>query len=284
MMNDKGKNLLARDFVHLHVHSHYSLLDGVGKIGGIVSRAKELGMEAVALTDHGTMYGVVEFYEKAKEQGIKPILGLEAYLSPRRMIDKTPKIDSDNRHLTLLAKDLDGYRNLIKITSAGHLQGYYYKPRIDYDFLRKHGQGIVCLSGCLNGPIAKSFERNDEKMARAHAQELLDIFGEDFYLELQHHAGHEDQQRANGGMIKLAGEMGIPLVATADMHYIYPEDKEVQDVLVCIQTGRLLSEKDRMSFMDYDLSMTVPEKMIEQFIHVPEAIVNTKKIADKCHV
>ncbi|MFA4931217.1 MAG: DNA polymerase III subunit alpha [Patescibacteria group bacterium] len=283
-MNKNNNNLTAADFVHLHVHSHYSLLDGVGKVPDIVRRAKELGMEAVALTDHGTMYGIVEFFEEAKKIGIKPILGLEGYLAPRRMTDKTPRIDSDNRHLTFLAKNIDGYKNLIKITSAGHLQGYYYKPRVDFDFLAEHASGLVCLSGCANGPVAHAFINNNEKGAREYAQRLLDIFGEDFYLELQYHQAMADQEKANRGMKKLAAEMKIPLVATSDLHYIYPEDNAVQDVLVCIQTGRLLSDKDRMSFMEYDLSMTEPARMMEIFADVPEAITNTKKIADKCEV
>ncbi len=281
-MSEYTKEELLKNFCHLHVHSHYSLLDGVGKIGDIVARAKEFGMKAIALTDHGTMYGIIEFYEKAKEAGIKPILGVEAYLAPRKMTDKTPKIDSDNRHLTLLARNLTGYKNLVKITSAGHLQGYYYKPRVDYDFLAEHSEGVICLSGCLNGPVAKATVNNNRAAALEHIERLQKIFGEYFYLELQHHANSEDQKKANEGLVKLAQELNIPLVATGDIHYIYPEDNEVQDVLVCIQTGKLLSDKDRLSFLDYDLSMASPEKMVEIFGYVPEAIMNTGRIADMC--
>lgn len=282
-MSKYTKEELLKNFCHLHVHSHYSLLDGVGKIGDIVARAKEFGMKAIALTDHGTMYGIIEFYEKAKEAGIKPILGLEAYLSPRKMTDKTPRIDSDNRHLTLLAKNLAGYKNLVRITSAGHLQGYYYKPRVDYEFLAEHSEGIVCLSGCLNGPVAKAMVNNNKAGAVEHIGKLKKIFNDDFYLELQWHANSEDQKKANKGLIDLAKEMNVPLVATGDIHYIYPEDNEVQDVLVCIQTGKLLSDKDRLSFLDYDLSMASPEKMLEVFGDVPEALANTGKIADLCN-
>jgi len=281
-LEDRIKKL-ASDFVHLHVHSHYSLLDGVGKISDIIARTKELGMKAIALTDHGSMYGIIEFYEKAKEAGIKPILGVEAYLASRTMKDKTPKIDSDNRHLTMLAMNLTGYKNLMKLTSVAHLEGYYYKPRIDYSFLEENNEGVICLSGCLNGPVAKSIIRNNWKEAVEHAKHLQNIFGDRFYLELQYH-DLDDQRKANEGMIKIARELNIPLVATADMHYILPEDAKVQDVLVCIQTGRLLSDKDRMNLMNFDLSMTSPEKMVEHFIDVPEALENTVKIAERCEL
>lgn len=279
-----SKEELAKKFCHLHVHSHYSLLDGLGKVPQLLDRAIELGMSALAITDHGTMYGVIEFYEKAKEKGIKPIIGLEAYLAPRKMTDKTPRIDSDNRHLTLLAKNDQGYRNLIKITSAGHLQGYYYKPRIDMDFLREHSEGIVCLSGCMNGPVANSIILNNDKQAREFAEKLREMFGEDFYLELQYHPGNTDQEKANEGMIKLARELNIPLVATGDIHYIYPEDNKVQDTLVCIQTGKLLSDTDRLNMMDSDLSMATPDKMAEVFAHVPDAVYNTGLVAEKCNL
>lgn len=282
-MTEYTKEELLRNFCHLHVHSHYSLLDGVGKIGDIVARAKEYGMKAISLTDHGTMYGIIEFYEKAKEAGIKPILGLEAYLAPRKMTDKTPRIDNDNRHLTLLAKNIAGYKNLVRITSAAHLHGYYYKPRVDYDFLVEHSEGIICLSGCLNGPVAKAMINKNKSGALEHITKLKKIFNDDFYLELQWHANSEDQKIANEGLIGLAKELNIPLVATGDIHYIYPEDNEVQDVLVCIQTGKLLSDKDRLSFLDYNLSMASPEKMLEVFSHVPEALANTGKIADMCN-
>ncbi len=282
-MTDEEKKL-AKEFVHLHVHSHYSLLDGLGKIPDIVERTKELGMDAIALTDHGSMYGIIELYETAREAGIKPILGVEAYLAPRKMTDKTPRIDNNNRHLTLLAHSLDGYKNLLKITSKAHLEGFYYKPRVDYDFLQEHSDGIICLSGCLNGPVAKAFSQNNPKEAKRQAEILAKIFPERFYLELQHHKDCEEQEVANKGMIELSKEIGLPLVATADMHYILQEDAEVQDVLVCIQTGRLISEKNRMSMMDFDLSMTLPEKMVKNFAHVPEAIANTRKIADMCDV
>jgi len=286
MSDDPKYNLdeIKANFCHLHVHSHYSLLDGLGKVPELVNRAKELGMPALALTDHGTMYGIIEFYERANEAGIKPILGLEAYLAPRMMTDKTPKIDNDNRHLTLLAKSIQGYKNLIKITSAGHLEGYYYKPRVDYNFLREHSEGVICLSGCLNGPMAKAFSRDNEKDVRHHYEILKNIFGDDLYLEIQYHKGLAEQKKANEGLIELSRETGTPLVATGDIHYIYPEDNEVQDVLICIQTGRLLQEKDRMSLMDTDLSMATPDQMMENFKNVPEAIANTKIIADKCNV
>ncbi len=284
MVEKESKKVFeCKDFVHLHVHSHYSLLDGLGKIPDLVARAKELGMDSIALTDHGVMYGVVEFYQKAKEMGIKPILGVEAYLAPRKMTDKTPRIDNDIRHLTLLAKNIAGYKNLLKITSAAHLEGYYYKPRVDLDYLREHSEGIVCLSGCLNGPVAKAFSNNNPREAKRMAEELRGIFA-DFYLELQHHKNSPEQKLANEGLIELSKELDIPLVATADLHYILPEDAKVQDVLICIQTGKLLAEKDRMNLMDFDLSMTPPEKMCEYFAHVPEALENTRKIADMCEV
>jgi len=273
------------DFVHLHVHSHYSLLDGLGKVPDILIRAEELGMKSVALTDHGVMYGIIEFYKAAKKAGIKPILGCEVYVAPRTMADKTPKIDSSPYHLVLLAKNTEGYLNLIELVTQGHLEGYYYKPRIDKNLLKKHSNGLIALSACIAGEVPRNIINGEYDKAKKAAKEYTEFFGkENFFLELQDHPTFKEQAIANEGLKKLAKELGLGLVATNDAHYIRPEQKEAHEALLCVQTGKFISDTDRMSMAEFDVSMRPAEEFKKAFKDVPEALENTLKIADMCNV
>ncbi|MBM7614195.1 DNA polymerase III subunit alpha [Alkaliphilus hydrothermalis] len=271
-------------FVHLHVHSEYSLLDGFTTIGKMMDRLKELGMDSVAITDHGTMFGVVEFYKTAKKKGIKPIIGCEVYTATRKMGDRDPVKDKGQGHLVLLAKNNEGYQNLIKMVSAGYTKGFYYKPRIDYDLLKNHTEGLICLSACLAGDIQQHLMRGQYEKAKELALEMRDMFGpEDFYLELQDHSLPE-QKQINPLLVKLSRETGIPLVATNDSHYIYREDAEAHDILLCIQTGKTLEDQERMKFPNDQFYLKSPEEMMALFPYAPEAISNSLKIAERCNV
>ncbi|MFA5990749.1 MAG: DNA polymerase III subunit alpha [Candidatus Doudnabacteria bacterium] len=274
-------------FTHLHCHSHYSLLDGLSKIDPLVERAKELGMDSLAITDHGTMYGTIEFYNKCREQKIKPIIGLEAYISPRGMADKEGKTDSDYFHLTLLAQNEIGYKNLIQITTAGHLDGFYYKPRIDTDFLAQHSEGLICLSGCQRGEIARAVMNRPQAEAQVVLEKYLAMFsGGRLFIEIQRNSRTPDpkEEELNNKLIALAKANSLPVVATADCHYIYPEDFEAQDLLVCIGTGRTVNDADRLDMRAYDLSLKSPERMMELFSDIPEAVENTQKVAGMCNL
>lgn len=272
-------------FVHLHTHSHYSLLDGLGKIPALVNKAKELGMEALALTDHGAMYGAIEFYKTCKKAGIKPIVGVEAYVAPHSLHDKRPKIDDGANHLVLLAKDDTGYKNLIKLTTKAHLEGYYYRPRIDKEILKECSAGLIAMTACLGGEIPRAILGGNWDKAVELVQVYKNIFGqENFYLELQDHPEIEEYQEVNPKIIKLAKETNTPLVASKDIHYVNPDDRQAQDLLTCIQTGKLVSDEGRLAMNHYDASMASPEHMIEAFKHVPEAIENTVKIAERCNL
>ncbi len=275
------------NFTHLHCHSHYSLLDGLSKIDPLVERAKELGMDSLAITDHGTMYGTIEFYNKCREQKIKPIIGLEAYISPRGMADKEGKTDSDYFHLTLLAQNEIGYKNLIQITTAGHLDGFYYKPRIDTDFLAQHSEGLICLSGCQRGEIARAVMNRPQAEAQVVLEKYLAMFsGGRLFIEIQRNSRTPDpkEEELNNKLIALAKANSLPVVATADCHYIYPEDFEAQDLLVCIGTGRTVNDADRLDMRAYDLSLKSPERMMELFSDIPEAVENTQKVAGMCNL
>ncbi len=271
-------------FVHLHVHSHYSLLDGLPKIDQLIDEAKEQGMKAVALTDHGVMYGVIEFYQKAKAAGIKPIIGVEVYVAPNGLLDKRPKIDEKPFHLVLLAKNEKGYKNLIKLTSIAHLQGFYYKPRVDKEILKQHAEGVIALSACLQGEIPRLIINNQTKKAEESLQEYQKIFGKNFYLEVQDHPNLREQKIANKAIYKLAKKYKIPLVATNDVHYLKSEDAEIQDILLCVQTKKKKDDTNRLSMLMDDFSFRSAKKMQESFKNYPEAISNTQKIADECNV
>ncbi len=269
-------------FTHLHLHTEYSLLDGAARIKDVVSRAKELGMTSMAITDHGAMFGAVDFYKECKAQGIKPIIGCEVYTAARSHFDKEADFDKRQGHLILLAKNEEGYRNLIKIVSIGYTEGYYYKPRIDKEVLAAHSGGLICLSACLSGEVQRRLLRRDYAGAREEAIALKNIFGEgNFYLELQDH-GLDDEKAIRADQLRLADELGIPLVATNDVHYVNREDWEPHDVLLCIQTGTVLSDEDRMRYPSHEFYLKSEEEMKALFPDLPEAIDNTQIIADRC--
>ena len=270
-------------FCHLHVHSHYSLLDGLGTPEQIVLRAKELGMDSVALTDHGSMYGVIEFYKAAKDAGIKPIIGMEGYVAPRAMTDKVSKLDANPYHLILLCKNHEGYLNLMRLSSLGHLQGFYYKPRIDKKTLKKYSKGLIATSACLAGEIPRTLLSGDEKQAEKVLNEYKEIFGADFYLELQDHPDIRDQGLANEKLIKLAKKTNTPLTVACDSHYIKKDDRGAHDVLVCVQTGKTVDDPTRMIY-NGDFSLRDPKELAEAFKDVPEALENTRRIADECKI
>jgi len=271
-------------FVHLHVHSHYSLLDGLSKVPDLVARVKELEMSAVALTDHGVMYGIVEFYQACRKVGVKPILGVEAYVAHENL-HLRGKGEEKPYHLILLARDDEGYRNLLRLTTVAHLDGYYYKPRIDWDVLRQYGRGLIALSACRQGEVPRAIVNGDEAGARRIITRSLEVFGQDnYYLELQHHPVDPQQAKVNDALIRLGAEMGVPLVATTDSHYLRPDDAEAQEALLCIQTKALLAEEHRMSYRGFDLSLRSADDMATAFAHVPEAISNTVAIAERCNV
>ena len=272
-------------FTHLHVHSHYSLLDGLPKIDELLDRAKELEMDSLAITDHGVMYGAIEFYKKAKTKKIKPIIGCEVYVALEKLTDKRPNIDSKRNHLILLAKNEEGYKNLVKLVTIAHLDGFYYKPRIDEELLEKNAQGLIGLSACLQGKIPRLLLANKLNEAEEIARKYEKIFGKgNFYLEIQHHPNIPEQITVNKRLIELSKKTSIPLVATNDMHYLKKEDSEAQDVLMLINTGADANDPERLTMAQDDFSMKSPEEMADYFKDVPEAIENTKKIADMCNL
>jgi len=276
---------MTKKFTHLHLHSHYSLLDGLAKIDDIIDKIKELGMDSVALTDHGTMYGIIEFYEKAKAKGVKPIIGCEVYESVRTMDDKTPNTDQRRFHLILLVRNEKGYKNLVKIVTEAHLRGFYYKPRVDFELLEKHSEGLLAMSACLQGRIPQLLLSNRKVEAEEMALKYQKIFGKgNFYLEIQHHPGIPEQERANNMMIELSKKTGIPLVATNDSHYIDKDDAEAQDILMLINTGADINDLERLSMKADDFSIRSAEEMEEAFKNVPEAIENTQKIVESCNL
>jgi DNA polymerase-3 subunit alpha len=270
-------------FVHLHVHSEYSLLDGLGKIPRLVARAKELGMPALALTDHGTMFGVVEFYNAAKAAGIRPIVGVEAYLSPRGMKDKEGRTDRDPDHLLLLAESDAGYHNLLQIATAAQLEGFYYKPRIDHDYLAAHAEGLICTSGCLAAEIPRALAEGRDADAERLMGWYRDLFGERFYLELQSHDIPE-LTTVNRKLVEMAPRLGIGLVATNDVHYVMPEDAAAHDILLCIQTQTVVNDIKRMRMADNSFYLRTPEEMRAIFAETPAAISNTLAVAERCSV
>lgn len=270
-------------FVHLHIHSEFSLLDGANRIKDLPVRAKELGMDSIAITDHGVMYGVIDFYKACKKENIKPIIGCEVYVAPRSRFDKEAGIDNKYFHLILLAKNNKGYQNLSKLVSLGFIDGYYYKPRIDLEILEKYCEGLVCLSACMAGALSQALMNGEDKKAEEIALWHKSVFKDDYYIEIQNN-GYKNQIIVNQKLIKLARKLDIPLVATNDSHYLKKEDKYNHEVLLCIQTGKRMSDTDRMSFEEGELYVKSPEEMSEYFINFPDSIENTVKIAEKCNV
>lgn len=273
-------------FTHLHVHSHYSLLDGLAKIDGLIALAKEHGMDSLALTDHGAMYGSIEFYTKAKAAGIKPIIGIEAYVAPNGLTNKRPRIDDSRYHLILLAKNLTGYQNLVQLTTTSWLDGFYYKPRVDKELLAKHSKGLIGSSACLGGELARiAVATGDiDKVGKA-AKEYEEIFGKgNFYVELEHHPGIPSQKQANDLLIKMAKKYKLPLLATHDVHYLKPDDATAQDILMLVQTGADINDTERLTMKHDDFSLQPPQNMIEFFKDTPEAIENTQKVASECNL
>ncbi len=273
-------------FVHLHNHSEYSLLDGMIRVEDLAGRAKEMGMTAVALTDHGALYGAFKFFLKAKEIGVKPIIGVETYKARKSRFDRQAGPDRDQSHLILLAKNLIGYQNLLKIVTAAHLEGFYYKPRIDFDLLEKHHEGLIVLTSCLSGEIPQMLRDNQQKEAEKTLEKYIEIFGKDFYIELQRHPNMPELESLNQKLLTVSKKYGVPVVATADVHYLDADDAYAQEVLLCIQTQRAIFEKNRpMSMIDTpDYYFKSAQEMKGLFIDIPEAIDNTMKIADSINL
>lgn len=266
-------------FTHLHVHSHYSVLDGLAKPEELIARAKELGMTSIALTDHGNLYGAIEFYKKAKKAGIKPILGVETYIAPNGLENKRPKVDETRYHQILLAKNNIGWKNLIHLVTASYLDGFYYKPRIDKPLLEKYHEGIICLSGCFSGEIAKLLSHKRTEEAEQVAEWYKSVFGSDFYLEIQPHTPD-----LNPLIIALSKKVHVPVVATQDIHYVYREDQTAHEILLAVQTNSKLDDEDRLSLKKFDISLLSGEEMEHIFKDTPEAISTTQEVAEKCSV
>ena len=274
---------MEKKFTHLHVHTEYSLLDGSSKIKELIARTKELGMDAIAITDHGVMYGCIDFYKAAVAEGIKPIIGCEVYVASGSRFNKQKTPDNFYYHLVLLAKDNDGYKNLSRLVSLGQIEGYYYKPRIDIEILKKYSHGLIALSACLAGPVARTVLTSTYEKAKNMALMYKGIFGEDFYLELQDH-GIPDQQTVNQAIMRIHSETGIPLVATNDLHYVRKEDAAAHDLLLCIQTNTNVLDENRMRYEGENYYLKSAEEMYGLFPYAEEACRNTCVIADKCNV
>lgn len=280
----KTPKVSASDFVHLHNHTHHSLLDGLTKVDELVKTIKKFGMGAVAITDHGTLSGSIEFYQACQAEGIKPIIGIEAYVAARRIQDRDPAKDKARYHLILLAMNNTGYQNLMKLSTIANLEGMYYKPRIDHDLLEKYNEGLIVLSACLGGEIAEKIRNESYEEAKKTALWYQSVFGDRYYLEIQDH-DTEEQTQTNQQVLKLAEETGISCVVTSDAHYINPEDQEAHEILLCVGTASFLADEDRMSLKDYHLHVTDPADIIDRWADKhPELITNTKLIADRCNV
>lgn len=272
----------SAEFVHLHNHSHYSLLDGLQKVPEMLDRVAQLGMSSVALTDHGTLSGAIEFYQEAKKRGIKAIVGCEVYVAPRTHSDKEGKADANPYHLILLAKNRQGYQNLMRLVSTAHLDGFYYKPRVDRELLEKYHEGLIALSACASGEVGRHILNGDLKQAAETVTWYQSVFGKDnYYLELQDHDEWETQKQINKGLHQLAKQTGAPLVVTADCHYVHKGDREAHEILLCVQTGKTIGDTDRME-MEMDLYISSPEQIASRWQDYPEALANTVKIAEAC--
>ena len=271
-------------FTHLHVHTEYSLLDGASRIKELIKTTKELGMDSIAITDHGAMYGVIDFYKEAKKQGVKPIIGCEVYVAPGARQEHREVNGVRYYHLILLAENQTGYRNLVKLVSLANIEGMYYKPRVDKDLLRQYHEGIICLSACIAGEIPRAILQDNLEHADALVREYLEIFGrENFFLEIQNH-GLPEERKANAALVELAKKYDVGLVATNDLHYVHREDSEFHDILLCIQMNKTFDDPDRMRFPSDDYYLKSPEEMAALFPDLPEAIANTEKIAARCEV
>src|SRR3989344_3128900 len=289
-------------FVHLHVHTEYSLLDGLSKIKPLFAHVAELGMDTLAITDHGAMYGVIEFYKLAKDFGIKPIVGMEGYITRNRKSRGESGKKPKSYHVLLLAKNYTGYKNLMKLASIGHLEGYYYRPRIDHKVLQKYHEGIICTSACAASELSAALVGDDFEKARKVAQWHLDVFGDDYYLEVQRHEYEkhlanasipeirddlirqaESEKKINDGIVKLSHELGIPIIATNDAHYIEKADAMAQDALLCVYQGKDVKDINRLRFIDAPaFYVNSEDEMKALFPDLPEALTNTRKVADKC--
>src|SRR3990170_1792834 len=273
------RSAAMKSFVHLHNHSEFSLLDGIATVGKIAKRVSELGMTAYALTDHGVMYGVIPFYRAMHEANLKPIIGCEVYMARRRMNDRDAQIDRESFHLTLLARNLDGYRNLMKLVSIAHCEGMFYKPRTDFETLSAHSDGLICLSGCLNGPVARTFLNEGEAAADALIEKYARLFDGDYYIEIQRH-GIADEDRARAYMIDAAKRKGVKPVATNDCHYIYKEDARAHDIALCINTRKGIDDEERMRYREKEYYIKTQDEMAALFADVPEALDTACEIAD----
>ena len=271
-------------FVHLHVHTQYSLLDGYSKIPNLVERAKQMDMPAVAITDHGTMHGVIDFFRAAQQAEIKPLIGIEAYLAPRKMGLKDPELDRASSHLLLLAENQTGYKNLLKIASAAQLEGFYYNPRVDHDFLAAHSEGLIATSGCLSAEIPRAIQRGNLDAAKQKMDWYYEVFGPDnFFLEMQHHDIPELHD-VNRQLLDLGLRHEARFVATNDVHYVNQDDARLQDILLCVQTSSLLSDPNRMKMSGDSFYLRSPQEMAQLFSEVPQALGNTLLIAERCDV
>jgi DNA polymerase-3 subunit alpha len=290
-MGTNKKDIKPSEFVHLHNHTHYSLLDGLQKIKPMVAKIKEMGMDAVAVTDHGTMSGVIELYKEADSEGIKPIIGMETYVASRKHTDKEPVKDKVNFHLILLAMNNTGYENLMRLSTIANLEGYYYKPRLDRELLEKYNEGLIVLSGCIGGELGDAVRQGQYDQALDIAKWYKSVFGDRYYIELQDHGNPKhphswsEQVAANKQLMKIAKELSIECVITNDAHYLVHEDQEAHEILLCVQTGSFLDEDNRMSLKDFELHVADPKDIIDRWQDLlPSAIINTKKIADRCSV
>jgi DNA polymerase-3 subunit alpha len=289
--NDKGTDLKVSDFVHLHNHTHHSLLDGMTKVGDLVDKVKDMGMHAVAVTDHGTLSGAIEFYKAAEAAKIKPVIGMEAYVAARSHRDRDPQKDKARYHLTVLAMNDKGYKNLMQLSTTANLDGFYYKPRIDHELLEKYNEGLIILSGCASGELGENLKSDNYEEAKKIASWYKSVFGDRYYLELQDH-GHlesptvwEVQVKINGYVEQLSKELDIPCVVTSDGHYLTHDDQQAHEILLCVGTGAFLSDASRMSLKDFELHVTEPAEIIKRWSKTnPEAVRNTKRIADRCDV
>ena len=281
---ETGDEIESGGFVHLHTHSEFSLLDGASRVSELVDSAKAMGQKAIAITDHGVLYGAVDFYSTARAAKLNPIIGCEMYMAPRSRTDREGRVDRDPNHLILLARNDTGYRNLIKLVSASHLEGYYYKPRIDRELLAEHAEGLICLSACLGGELPQAIVSGDMDAAEAIARQHAEIFGPDnYFLELQDH-GIPEEDTVRAGLVEIARRTGLPLVATNDSHYIKPEDAEAHDILLCIQTGARREEEKRFRLSGPEYYLASTQQMRERFAAYGEAVSNTVAIADRCHI